>query len=151
MDIYIKCGVDQQTVVVSNISVTKSDGSLVALAKKVSKLVENGNYYSYTLNGRSYSIDKTNGNEQFKYQKNYSGYRDLFIAKLSTEVRLGICDPINIVDRDQSWTHPIHYAAFKTEYGKWLSDNFHKAFGYDLTANPLHGQKTGDCRRFGTG
>lgn len=138
-DIYIKCGGTAPTIVVSHVKTQKDKGSILELIKSVTKVYDRGNQYVFSINGNSFGFDKTNGEDIFKQTLNYGSYRDLFVCKLSTENRLSICNPVNIINRDQALTHPIHYAAFKTEYAEWISDNFYKAFGKNLTAHSQHG------------
>lgn len=138
-DIYTKCGQTAPTIVVSNVKIRKDEGSILELIKSVSKVRDQGNQYVFSIKGNDYGLSKTNGEEKFKQASNFGAYRDLFVCKLSTENRLSVCNPVNIINRDQGWTHPIHYAAYNTEYAEWLSENFHKAFGRNLTANSQHG------------
>lgn len=138
-DIYVKCGSDQPTIVVSKVETEKSEGSLLPLLNTVSKLDDRGSYIHCNINGQGVNFDKANGDGGFLNQSNYGDYRDLFISHLTTETRLNTCVPVKIINRSATWTDPIHYAAFDYKYGKWLSENFHKAFANDLTANPMHG------------
>ncbi len=105
----------------------------------MSRLVDCGSYISYKINGQTVNFDKVNGDSIFLTQSNYGAYRDLFISHLTTEARLNTCAPVQIINRSEIWTSPIHYAAFDYKYGKWLSEKFHKAFANDLTANPMYG------------
>lgn len=63
----------------------------------------------------------------------------VFIVKLSTEARLNICQPAQILSRNNPWNNPILFAAFDNSCGKWLSDNFYKAFGENIIPNILNG------------
>ncbi len=118
-DIYTKCS-DQKapTIVVSDVKTHKDEGSLLELIKSVANVNDRGTHYDFSVIGKSHGFNKTNGEEVFKLESNYGGYIDLFVCKLSTENRLNICMPVNIVDRNQAWIHPIHYAAYNTEYAE---------------------------------
>lgn len=144
-DIYSKCGGSQPTVVIKQIKDTRDDGSLIPLIKAVSKVTYVGIQYNYLLNGGNYGFNKEKGDEDFRRQSNYGQYRDLFVCKLNTENRLSICAPASILNRDQPWTNPIHYTAFDPKNAKWLSENYCKAFGEDLTANSQHGSTIPLC------
>ena len=138
-DIYVKSGQENPTVVISSIKTQKDGGSLFSFIKPLSKVEDQGDIFLISFNGRSLGFNKNHGEKDFKSIMNYGSFKDFFICKLSTENRLSICYPANILNRDEPWTHPIHYAAYNSKYADWLTENFNKAFGVDLTANSLHG------------
>ncbi len=144
-DIYTRCGGDQPTIVVKKIACHKSEGSLLELLRTITKLQDNGVQYSFYINGNGHGFDKRNGESNFRCQENYGQYKDAFVCKLDTENRLAICNPAVNINRDASKNNPIHYAAFDSKYAKWLSENFRKAFGQDLTANFYHGASIPLC------
>lgn len=61
------------------------------------------------------------------------------MANLDTTARLTICNAPNNINRNAPKHHPIHYAAFNPKYRMWLSDNFKKAFGDEITPNTQYG------------
>lgn len=144
-DIYTNCFRNFSTKVISNIKITKDNGSLIEFLKKISKVKEYENEYVFEYKGKRVSVNKNNGEFSFQQLTYYGDLTDAFVCKLSTENRLDICKPASIVDRDKSWIHPIYYAAYKTEYSEWLSYNFKKAFGKNITANSQHGSTIPLC------
>ncbi len=102
----------------------------------------------YTLDERGHKVFNTLGSDvvvsreydsYYGSTKEYGIFRDIFVANLSTENRLSICYPANNISRKSRKTNPIHYAAFNGKSRKWLSDNFKKAFGEELTPNTNYG------------
>lgn len=145
-DIYIKCENEQKTIVVSNVQIEKGEGSLLPILSRAYKLSESDKQYNFTIANRGYcSFSKESGDINFRNNPKYGNYRDSLVARLSTENRLRISSPAQIVNRNQSWSSPIHYAAYNTEYANWISENFHKAFGTNIIANPLHGSEIPMC------
>lgn len=145
-DIYAKCDNGQKTIVVSDIQIEKEEGSILSVLKKAYKLNDLGVEYIYEIANRGrYSFNKVDGDAHFRRMHYYGIYRDTLVARLSTENRLRISAPAPIANRSQAWFNPIHYAAYNTEYAKWISDNFCKAFGTNITANTLHGAEIPMC------
>lgn len=144
-DIYARSGESNPTVVINNIRVKKSDGSLFSFIKSVSEIKDIGNQIQFPINGNIYAFDKNSGDVSFNNQEYYGNYRDLFLVRLTTETRLRICNPAGLIDRDKAWSNPIHKAAYDTECGKWLSQNYYKAFGNHITPNTLHGSTIPLC------
>ena len=139
-DIYIKCGDDSPTKVITDIKITKEPGSLLPLLNKISIEEDQGKYSSYLVGGGHAIFDHKDGDNDFFKKRNLYVYRDLFISYLSTERRLSVCkEAKNINRKKEIWTNPIHYAAFDSEYGNWLSDSFFKAFGNHITPNVFNG------------
>ena len=83
--------------------------------------------------------------QNFATSKYFDDFRDLFVVNLDTSARLTICYPPQNIRRDENKNHPIHYAAFDSEYRKWLSSNFKKAFDVDLTPNTQYGAEIPLC------
>lgn len=137
-DIYIKCEKNSSTLVVTDIKTVK-EGLLLPFLDAISKPSDDGSYFYYLVQGRSVNYHKLSGEQIFRNDYNYNQYRNLFVARLTTEARLSICNPAENINRRLAWTNPIHYAAFDYKYEKWLSENFHKAFGDDLIPNSLNG------------
>jgi energy-coupling factor transporter ATP-binding protein EcfA2 len=145
-DIYVKCQNEQNTIVVSDINIEKGEGSLLPILKRAYKLNDDGKLYNYVSTGYGkINFDKERGDEYFKNMRGYDYFRNALVARLNTENRLSISAPAKIVNRNQTWSNPIHYAAYNTEYAKWISDNFCKAFGTNITANSLHGAEIPMC------
>lgn len=138
-DIYSLCNLSTNTVVVKDIKIHKSKGSLLPLIKKASFIEEIGDQIYWYLNGAKYGFRKESDDTFFLGENHYSSYRELLVCHLTTEKRLDICKPADLINRDQHFTNPIHYAAFRSEFYKWLSVNFSKAFGKGIIPNILHG------------
>lgn len=133
------------TIVVSDIVVTKEEGSLASILDSVAIKSEQGIYTNYSVLGNSVNYRKESSDQTFLNDPYYGAYRDFFIANPDTEARLKICVPPNSVNRKAAKQHPIHYAAFDGKYRKWLSNSFKKAFGVELTPNILYGSTIPLC------
>jgi len=145
-DIYEKCENDKKTIVVSDIQVEKDEYPLLSVLKRAYKLKDLGRQYSFEITNRgTFSFDKEDGEAHFRRMRNYGFYRETLVARLSTENRLRISAPAPIVNRNHAWFNPIHYAAYNTNYAKWISENFYKAFGTNVTANTQHGGEIPMC------
>ena len=145
-DIFEKCKEHTPTVVVSEVETKKDEGSLRALLDTVARKVsDNESYYGYSIRGNHVNFFLKNGDTSFRDSYNYGNYRDLFVARLTTEERLTICSPAPNINRDQPWTNPIQYAAFDYKYSRWLSNNYCKAFDNSLIANIHHGSSIPLC------
>ena len=83
--------------------------------------------------------------EKFKLSPYYDNFRDLFVAYIDTSIRLSFCWPQQNIKRDAPKRHPIHYAAFDTNYRKWLADNFKQAFGTEIIPNTQYGAEIPLC------
>ena len=138
-DIYKKCANDCPTIVITDVKTVKGKSQLLPFLSSLSSASDDGHYLYYDINGQNVNYHKNSGEQNFQNDYNYGQYRNLFVSQLTTEARLGICWPAPSINRNETWTNPIHYASFDYKYGKWLSDNFHKAFGDDVTTNYLHG------------
>ena len=144
-DIYSLCNLSTNTVVVKDIKIHKSKGSLLPLIKKASFIEEIGDQIYWYLNGAKYGFRKFDEDNIFFESNDYRSYRDLFLCHITTEKRLDICTPANLINRNQPWINPIHYASFGSDFNKWLSDNFSKAFGEAVIPNILHGKSIPLC------
>ena len=138
-DIYTLSSQKLSTIVISDIVITKSAGSLSPLLKSISNGNEQGTYTNYSVLGHGINYWEKSSDESFLRNLYYGDFRDLFIANLDTSARLTICIPPNNINRNASKQHPIHYAAFDSKYRKWLSDSFKKAFGIEVTPNTQYG------------
>lgn len=137
-DIYALSNKKVPTVVISNIIIAKSSIPISSAISAVSKGIHNGDHISYNVFGHNMNVFNFTDNN-FLMSPYFDYFRDLFVANLDTSARLTICDAAKNIRRDSNKTHPIHYAAFDGKYRKWLSDNFKKAFGQDLTPNTQYG------------
>ena len=138
-DIYALSSKKSTTIVISDIEITKNKVSPLPLLKSLSKGNDNGAYTTYTVLGHGINYLKDNSDISFFNDSYYGYFRDLFIVNLNTEARLNICTPPININRSASKQHPIHYAAFDSKYRIWLSDNFKKAFGIEVTPNTQNG------------
>lgn len=144
-DIYNLCDQDgYDTVVVSQISIKKDVAPITEFMNRICTVNNDGGYkvYSFLEGGTSY---QGNIDEYFRQMPAYGWFRQIFVAKLSTDARLATCNPANSIRRDDVKTHPIHYAAFDAEYRKRLSDGVLEAFGSRVTPNILYGSTIPLC------
>lgn len=137
-DIFTLCEKAVPTKVVSRIKITKSLLSVSTALKNLSIPNNQGNYLSYTVLGKTYTFTRFT-DEQFKSHPNYMEMRDLFVVYLDTSARLKICEPPENITAESSKSHPIHFARFEPNCREWLSSNFKKAFGNDLTPDSQFG------------
>lgn len=142
-DLYVLCEKKMPTKVIKNIELTKYNFDIMKFLEKNSKMENHGSYKQYNFMRRSI----TDSDIECSMNKNNTFYylRDFFIANLITDNRLSITNPVEIVDRDRVYSNPIHYVAYNSDRNKWLSDNFKKAFGKEITANSLHGRTIPIC------
>ena len=143
-DIYLLAKIKSTSTVVSDIETTKYPGSLQSLLDAISVGINQGysiDYHVLDHNMRFFEYSETD------FQKNpaYGNYRELFVANLSTERRLVICQPPQSINRNAAKVHPIHYAAHDKNYRKWLSSRFKKAFGKELIPNTQFGASVPLC------
>lgn len=137
-DIYTLSEKKVPSVVISDIKIAKSSTPISSVLSVVSKGNNHGNYISYNVFNHSMNLwDYTDA--QFPTTPFFDVYRDLFVINLDTSARLTICSAPQNIRRDENKSHPIHYAAFDGKYSKWLSDNFKKAFGVEITPNIQYG------------
>ena len=144
-DIYVKCGKNASTIVVTEIETVKEENPIKDLLDLIANCEDLGSILQYRIMGQTMNYSKDGGETYFKNLKNYDIYRDLFVARLSTQVRLTICNPVETINRNEAKTNPIQYAAFDSQYRKWLSNNFREAFGENLTPNILFGKTIPLC------
>ena len=143
-DIYTLANKKVPTVVISDIKITKAPGSLQSILNEISQPISHGTYTTYNCLGGSINISDFS-ESQFPKEPYYGDFRSLFIANLTTDARLNICNAPDNIKRTSSRKHPIHYAAFDSKYRKWLSENFKKAFGTDLIPNTQFGSTIPLC------
>ena len=143
-DIYMLSDQKRPSIVISDINITKCNMPISDMLAKISEGVNNGGYTSYNVLGHDIDI-RNYSNEEFSRNPYYGIYRDLFVANLDTSARLTICNPPRSITRKENKYHPIHYAAFDSEYRKWLSNNFKKAFGIEVTPNTQFGAQIPLC------
>ena len=124
--------------VISNVEITKYNGSLVDMLNRVSNGCYQDSHVQYNVLGHTITLFAHSEN-RFKSDLYFSDFRDLFVVNLDTTARLSICNAPSNITRTSPKTHPIHYAAFNGDYRKWLSDSFKKAFGIDMIPNTQYG------------
>ena len=125
-DIYLLSSDKFPTTVVSDIDITKYTTQIKDLLDNISTKQSQGSYTLYNVLGQNFSYweDKY---KQFLTTPYFDDFRDLFVANLDTAARLTICN------------------AFDSKYRKWISDNFKKAFGIEITPNILYGSTIPLC------
>ena len=137
-DIYALSEHKVPSVVVSDVKITKSSVPISSVLSVVSKGTNHGNHITYNVFSRVMNIWSYT-DTQFPSTPYFDSFRDLFVINLDTSARLTICSAPQNIRRDDNKSHPIHYAAFDSKYRKWLSDNFKKAFGVEITPNTQYG------------
>lgn len=143
-DIYTLAQGKQNNIVLSDIIITKYDGSIKSLLRELTSSFQKVNTDVYTvLNHQFIANDKADQN--FIQGKNFGSYTDLFISQLDTSARLNICNAVNGIARSQPKQNPIHYAAYDSKFRKWLSDNFKKAFNTEIIPNTQYGSAIPLC------
>lgn len=143
-DIYALSSNKFPTTVVSDIAITKYTTQIKDLLDGISPKQPKGSYTSYEVLGQYFTyVEQTN--ERFLTTPYFDDFRDLFVANLDTTARLTICNAPSSITRNSPKQHPIHYAAFNRTYRKWISDNFKKAFGIEVTPNILNGSTIPLC------
>lgn len=131
-DIYALAEKKFPSTIISDLDITKNNGSISKLLESEFIGTEYGNYATYSILGKPLS-HFYHSDKEFTEQPYFAEYRDVFVANLDTAARLTICNPPNNISRNSARQHPIQYAAFNSEYRKWLSKNFKKAFGVAIT------------------
>jgi energy-coupling factor transporter ATP-binding protein EcfA2 len=143
-DIFNSLDTESKSVVVKDIETDKYSADVknllekIAIRNEVDGLIQ---YYVLDFGINYYGVQE----QEFQQSKTFKFFRNLFVANLSTERRLSICNPPNNVAINSQRHHPILYAAFENKYSKWLSDNFRKAFGLELIPDFLFGNTVPLC------
>lgn len=138
-DIYTLSGSKQDTTVISDIKICKSNKSIIELLNSISgNDVRNVVGLEYNYLDSIIGINK-NEDDFFPNEPYYGSLRKVFVANLDTSARLIICEPPETINKNQSKQHPIHFAAFTPKFRKWLSDKFKSAFGIEVTPNIAYG------------
>ena len=143
-DIYALSSEKFPTTVVSDIAITKYNTQIKDLLDKISPKQPQGSYTSYNVLGQNFAYWE-NTDKHLLTIPYFGDFRNLFVANLDTTARLTICNAPSSITRNSPKQHPIHYAAFDSKYRKWISDNFKKAFGIEVTPNILNGSTIPLC------
>lgn len=143
-DIYDLSKMKCPTTVVKDIKITKRPGSLSSLLDSISTGINQGMSKQYSVLGGSITIYDS-PEIGFLSDPYYGAFREVFMANMNTSARLSICFPPQSITRNAPKKHPIHYAAFDSTFRKWLSDNYKKAFGVEITPNLLNGANIPLC------
>lgn len=143
-DIYMLSEKKVPSVVISNILIQKENTPISTVLSKIASGNNHGSYTSYYVLGHNMDI-WSNTDKTFPLEKHFGSFRNLFVANLDTSARLTICQPPQNIRRNENKGHPIHYASFDGRYRKWLSENFKKAFGIEITPNTQFGSKIPLC------
>lgn len=131
-------------IIIKDLEIKKYGGSVSNLLNEVATSSRSGLADIYdTVNGR-FSVYSTTDNDFFNNQY-FGSFNKLFISHIETAKRLLGCGPADAIARHAAKTHPIHYAAFDSNYRKDLSAKFKKAFDCDLIPNTQFGGKIPLC------
>lgn len=137
-DIYKLSGVNEQGMVVSDVTITKYQYPISTMLDDFATYEGHGIYKHYHFLDRTYAM-ASYSEEDYQKSATHSSFCNLFVANLDTATRLLTCLPAKNIPRNANKTHPIHFATFKPEYRKKLSTNFKKAFGMELIPNTHYG------------
>lgn len=143
-DIYALSAETAQTTVISNIKIEKYKSNLVSFLETLDTPKIGSDYKEYNVLGKNIRV-RSYTEADFHKDAPYGNLREIFVANLDTAARLSICTPADNIARNAAKRHPIHYAAFIEKYGKWLSDNYKKAFDEHIIVNTLFGGKIPLC------
>ena len=143
-DIYLLSEKKVPSVVISDVIVSKPQHLISAKLSELFSGINQGDHITYSVMGHNFGV-WGHTDEQYKNQKGFGYFRDLFVANLDTSARLTICRPPQNIRRDAAKGHPIQYAAFDGDYRKWLSDSFKKAFNIEITPNTQYGSEIPLC------
>lgn len=143
-DIYTLSEQKKPTVVISDISITKSKAPISKALAEITTGINNGNRISYYILGKHMIYGQIRI-KNFRQNSTMGSTVIFFVANLDTSARLTICNPPESITRQESKVHPIHYAAFDSKYRRWLSDSFKKAFGVEITPNTQYGSRIPLC------
>lgn len=137
-DIYMLAAEKQQTTVVTDLTIKKNSTHLKDLLDSIAQKEFHSSSTKYDALGHTFYYNS--GIEDIFQNNLYLGmFLDLFVANLDTAARLTICEAPSSISRNAPKHHPIHYAAFDPKYRIWLSNNFKKAFGIEITPNTQYG------------
>lgn len=142
-DIYNLSEKDCPSTVIDNIELTKYEGNVEDILKKVG-IKEYDSYGSFEYKvPRSFSFDSSyksplkffrpinNYNESYHSKDKHREYRNIFVNNLKTEIRLSITNPAVNVNKSELKTHPIQFLE-DNKIREIISDNFYKAFDSNL-------------------
>ena len=77
-DIYVKCGKNASTIVVTEIETVKEENPIKDLLDLIANCEDLGSILQYRIMGQTMNYSKDGGETYFKNLKNYDIYRDLF-------------------------------------------------------------------------
>ena len=137
-DIYMLAKEKQQTTVVTDLTIRKNSTHLKDLLDSIAQKEFHGSSTKYDALGHTFYYNSDIENI-FQNDLYLGMFLDLFVANLDTAARLTICEAPSSISRNTPKHHPIHYAAFDPKYRIWLSNNFKKAFGVEITPNTQYG------------
>lgn len=143
-DIYALASEKQPTTVVTDITIKKSPTNIKDLLDSIAPKEFQGSSTLYNVLGHAFYYNKDT-DDLFLSEPYFNVFLNLFVANLDTAARLTICNPPDSITRKSPKYHPIHYAAFDSKYRKWLSNNFKKAFGIEISPNILNGSTIPLC------
>ena len=131
-------------IIIKDLEIKKYGGSVSNQLDEIATSSRSGSANIYdTVNGR-FSVYSTTDNDFFN-NPYFGSFNKLFISHIETAKRLVGCGPADAIARNAAKTHPIHYAAFDSNYRKDLSAKFKKAFDYGLIPNTQFGGKIPLC------
>ena len=104
--------------------------------KSVSSFNKHNNHYS----GFGYSLYSGGLPQLTEHSLGNSELSKYFIKRLETRDRLGLCNPINTIDRDEPKSHPLHYIVNNKDLREQIDFSFYSAFGQHLQLERFGGR-----------
>ena len=127
----------EQTVVVKEVKYSVNNlQTLEDELRSVSSFDKQNNHYS----GYGYNLYAGTLNQISEHSFGYSGGSKYFIKRLETKDRLGLCNPVGVIDRDEPKSHPIHYIVNDKKLRDKIDKSFHLAFGKHLQLERFGGR-----------
>ena len=144
-DINALCEDSRRSVtVISEIRIRKSKQDVKVFLDEIAHKNNQGSYIHYQF--LKHNLTWVNGAYSYADHTDYGTFKNIFVAHLDTDSRLSICRPASSISRNDAKNNPILYAAFDYDkYGKWLSNNFYRAFGEHLIPHTQYGNTVPLC------
>ena len=105
--------------------------------KEVSSFNKNNRHYmgyGYSINSDWIGLLKSNS---FRGMEQLSKF---FVKQLDTRDRLNLCNPVEVIDRDEPKAHPLHYLANSSDLRRKIDKSFYEAFEQHLQVDRYVGK-----------
>lgn len=131
-DIYNKIDPNGKSVVIQDVEISKGDLDELKRCIIEDSIVNHEGQDIYK--GFQYYIPESVFHT-YQLPKLNSSIRDFLVSFLTTEKRLSISVPPEVIDETDPKNHPLHYFTSNSDYQEKLSKYFNEAFGQELTPN----------------